>query len=251
MKLSFSSAASSNYFTLHCLPQNGHGQSVEELHYCVTPADYLAEGIDGLGNSYLYGGVLSPHSSLSVTVEGQATVGKTREKEEEENLRYLYLRETPLTRCGEKLLSLSKTIEETKDPLEYGLKCMQRMKETLSYQKGISGPSTTAEEALSLKSGVCQDYAHILLVLLRKARIPARYAAGLVVGEGETHAWVEVLTSSGWIGLDPTSGKKTDDRYLLFSTGADASDCLVNTGILRLNGTQSLQAKAKMEILEQ
>lgn len=251
MKLTFSGEASSNYFTLHCLPLEGHGQRIEKLSYSVTPSSYLAEGMDGLGNPYLYGGVLSPHASLTVKVEGTVSVGMEREKAEDLQLQYLYRRETLLTKPGKSLLALHESLGASSDIPNYVAACLQRIKEEVTYQKGLTGPATTAEEALVLHHGVCQDYAHILLSLLRRKGIAARYAAGLVVGEGETHAWVEVLTPSGWVGYDPTNGKKVDDTYLIFSTGADASDCLVNKGVIRLNGTQSLKANAKMEILEQ
>ena len=81
------------------------------------------------------------------------------------------------------------------------------------YIKGITTVESTLDEVWNLKAGVCQDFAHILLVMLRHIGIPARYVSGYICpdrngmrGEGATHAWVEAfIPSGGWMGLDPTN----------------------------------------------
>ena len=63
----------------------------------------------------------------------------------------------------------------------------------MRYAHGVTGVKTTAAEAFALRQGVCQDYAHVMLALCRACGLPARYVSGHLLGEGGTHAWVEVL----------------------------------------------------------
>lgn len=82
-----------------------------------------------------------------------------------------------------------------------------------------------------LGSGVCQDYAHILLALARRSGFAARYCMGLVPGEGATHAWVEIALPDGWHGYDPTFACEAGEEHLRFAVGRDAADCRAERGI--------------------
>ncbi|MDQ6644053.1 MAG: transglutaminase family protein, partial [Chloroflexota bacterium] len=92
---------------------------------------------------------------------------------------------------------------------------------TLCYSHGTTGIHTTSAQALSLGYGVCQDFAHIMLALCRLCGLPARYVSGHLLGEGGTHAWVEVLLSAPERpgeaivqAFDPTHGCETDLHYI-------------------------------------
>ena len=84
---------------------------------------------------------------------------------------------------------------------------------------------------MKLKKGVCQDYAHILIALLRMMRIPARYVVGMMIGEGFSHAWVEMEADGRWYGLDPTNDVLVGENYIKISHGRDYNDCIVNKGV--------------------
>lgn len=100
------------------------------------------------------------------------------------------------------------------------------------YKKGITSVETGIDEIWKLKAGVCQDFAHILLLILRKIGIPSRYVSGYICpkdrefrGEGATHAWVEAyLPDYGWIGLDPTNNCIASDRHVRLAVGRNFSD---------------------------
>jgi transglutaminase-like putative cysteine protease len=110
-----------------------------------------------------------------------------------------------------------------------------------AYQKGITTVETTIEEVWKLKSGVCQDFAHMLLVMLRLMGIPARYVSGYICpnksgmrGEGATHAWVEAyMPSFGWLGLDPTNNCIVNDTHVRLAVGKNFSDCSPVRGTYR------------------
>ena len=99
----------------------------------------------------------------------------------------------------------------------------------MSYGFDRTGVHTTAGQALAAGHGVCQDYAHVMLALCRLLGIPARYVSGHLVGEGGTHAWVEVLQpvpgqAVEILAWDPTHDRPADLRYLTVAVGRDYRD---------------------------
>ena len=107
------------------------------------------------------------------------------------------------------------------------------------YEKGYTEIETCAEEAFAGGKGVCQDFAHIYITVLRLLGIPARYVCGLIVGEGESHAWVEAAIDGNYIAFDPTHNKEITDEYIKLGTGRDAADCAINRGVMWGGGTQT------------
>lgn len=108
---------------------------------------------------------------------------------------------------------------------------------TLSYSHGTTGIHTAAAQALSLGYGVCQDFAHVMLALCRLCGLPARYVSGHLLGEGGTHAWVEVLLSTPERpgaaivrAFDPTHGCGTDLHYITIAVGRDYYDVAPTSG---------------------
>lgn len=109
----------------------------------------------------------------------------------------------------------------------------------LTYEYGITGVRTTAAEALALGRGVCQDAAHIMLALCRLCGLPARYVSGHLLGEGGSHAWVEVLVplpgGQGYAALpfDPTHGNRPGLNYITVAVGRDYGDVAPTSGTFR------------------
>ena len=110
---------------------------------------------------------------------------------------------------------------------------------SLRYEWGITSVRTTAAEALAGGVGVCQDYAHVMLAVCRAAGVAARYISGHLVGEGGSHAWVEVLVpttgrrSGGFeaVAFDPTHDRRVgDEGYLTVAVGRDYTDVAPTSG---------------------
>ncbi len=118
-----------------------------------------------------------------------------------------------------------------------------------NYIKGITTVETTLDEIWELKAGVCQDFAHILLVMLRIMCIPARYVSGYVCphdhnlrGEGATHAWVEAyIPFYGWLGVDPTNNCIVNDLHVRLAIGRSFSDCSPVKGTYKGTAKQTLE----------
>ena len=124
-----------------------------------------------------------------------------------------------------------------------------------NYQQGITTTETEVEEIWQLKGGVCQDFAHILLVLLRMADIPGRYVSGYICpkdkemrGTGATHAWVEAyIPWFGWIGLDPTNNCVVNDQHVRLAVGRNFSDCTPVKGTYKGSGNHTLEVSVEIE----
>ena len=119
---------------------------------------------------------------------------------------------------------------------------------TFEYRTGITTIETTLDEIWKLKSGVCQDFAHMLLAILRLMNIPARYVSGYICpnkngmrGEGATHAWVEAyIPFYGWLGLDPTNNCLVNDTHVRLAIGKNFSDVSPVKGTYRGTSNHTL-----------
>ena len=103
----------------------------------------------------------------------------------------------------------------------------------MTYEFGVTGVRTTAAEAWGLGRGVCQDMAHVMIAMCRARGIPARYVSGHLLGEGASHAWVEVRTGDGTLAYDPTHARETDLRYVTVAVGRDYRDVAPTAGTYR------------------
>jgi len=123
---------------------------------------------------------------------------------------------------------------DSEDVFETTYAIMEHIYRTYEYVSGATNVSTHANEAFSIRKGVCQDFAHVMLAMCRALRIPARYASGYFFdpyrdhrlrGSEASHAWVEIyLPDLGWIGFDPTNRQVVDDRYVVVAVGRDYLD---------------------------
>ena len=125
----------------------------------------------------------------------------------------------------------------------------------LRYTHGATGVHSTASEALALGRGVCQDYAHVMLSLCRLCGLPARYVSGHLLGEGGTHAWVEVLLPAPEhpgmaeaVALDPTHGRRAGLSYLTVAVGRDYLDVPPTSGTYRAAHPGRLSARKRVGI---
>lgn len=119
------------------------------------------------------------------------------------------------------------------DPAAGADAVMDWVRSRLTYEAGVTDVTTTAAQALAGGRGVCQDYAHLTLALLRAMGIPARYASGYAFGSaevevgavlaGESHAWVEAWVGD-WYALDPTHGGRVGPHHVLVGRGRDYAD---------------------------
>ena len=134
-------------------------------------------------------------------------------------------------------------------PFAAAQKLNEYVYQQFQYIKGVTSVETTPDEIWKLKAGVCQDFAHILLVMLRIIGIPARYVSGYICpdrngmrGEGATHAWVEAyIPDYGWLGFDPTNNCIVNDMHVRLAVGRNFSDCSPVKGTYKGTSNHSLE----------
>lgn len=234
MLFTFSEPVCKHRFTLKCIPIRNGCQEVTETGLIIEPAVSCTETTDSFGNKEVYGVIEEPHEQFLVKVTGSVITGIRDYEDALPAYRlgmYRYSSDYTGPGCCLKEYMASLSFEDTMSTYDRGVFLMHKLHQDLSYEKGVTTFQTTAEEAMKLKKGVCQDYAHILIALLRMMRIPARYVVGMMIGEGFSHAWVEMEADGRWYGLDPTNDVLVGENYIKISHGRDYNDCIVNKGV--------------------
>ncbi len=159
-----------------------------------------------------------------------------------------------LTRPDE--VKVNAALQEIIDSFQHKEKTIMQIVEACSgyifnefkYIKGITTIETTVDEILEHRSGVCQDFAHVLLQLLRTMGIPSRYVSGYICpnkngmrGEGATHAWVEAwIPKLGWTGIDPTNNVWATTHHVKLAAGRNFNDCTPMKGTFKGIAKQTL-----------
>lgn len=151
-----------------------------------------------------------------------------------------FLRPTRYTPQDAELAAVARSLRRGHDPADSVLAAAGWVHEQLTYRKGSTGVHSSASDAWQAREGVCQDYAHLTLVLVRAMGIPARYVSGYLhthpdaelgrtVG-GESHAWIEAWTGDWWA-FDPTNGIPVGRRHIWVALGRDYADVAPLKGI--------------------
>lgn len=127
------------------------------------------------------------------------------------------------------------------DPMMLLRELNNKLYDAFSYSPRTTRVDSPIDEALHSRQGVCQDFAHIMIALVRQLGIPCRYVSGYLYHRKEdhdrslsdaTHAWVEVLLPHlGWVGFDPTNALIAGDRHIRTALGRDYADVPPTKGL--------------------
>ena len=155
---------------------------------------------------------------------------------------------TRLTQPDASMRSVAETFMESgAQDLELAQQINVWVYQTMQYAHNVTDIHTTAAQALALRQGVCQDYAHIMIALCHLCGIPARYVSGHLLGEGGTHAWVEVILPERHhpglatiVPFDPTHGRRASISYVTIAIGRDYFDVPPTSGTFRASYTGQL-----------
>lgn len=258
MLQSYSLPVVNHHYAFKCMPPDGGRQRVLSAHLEISPECPMYHKTDIFGNEILYGCLRKAHVHFNACLSGVVETDISRyEYSTAENSFFhdIFRCQSRFTRPGTEIMRLydrhRKHIESL-DLYTAALYLMRMVYHTMSYMPGSTDVTTTAEQALLKRRGVCQDYAHILLSLCRMIGIPARYAVGMMIGEGASHAWVEVCCNGFWYGLDPTNNLLVDESYIKLSHGRDYADTIVSKGIFHnfTRQTQEIQVIVKQKNTE-
>jgi len=210
------------------VPRRRHGDQQRIAHrfrVLVDDAEHpvdLRTEVDRLGNTVMLSRVDAATSTL--TYETRAVVSRVRDGGVP--MPWAVGEETgALVEADSELAAAAGSVCATA-PLEAGVELMHLVAREMHYRPGVTSVSTTAGQAWRLRAGVCQDLAHVLIAMCRCRGVAARYVSGHLLGEGASHAWVEVCdpATGRVLALDPTHDRPTDLRYLTTAVGREYRD---------------------------
>jgi len=246
--------------SLRIRPVARPGLLVHQSRVTVTPGLIEARYIDGWGTNVDL--VDSPGLHDSITFAMLATVETVPGAEHVPDLppaeEYWYRHDSPRVRreaahaLGWQLVGPSWTAVES---------ALGWMPQRFVYDVTATNALTPVEEVIAQGAGVCQDFAHVLLSLLRSWGFCARYVSGFFFAASTDqesiqaeamHAWVEVFRPGlGWVGLDATTGAYTDCRYVPVAFGRDYDDVRPIRGVIAGSPDQQAEARLEMRQLQQ
>lgn len=150
---------------------------------------------------------------------------------------------------------VARQIAKGRDPQQAVVAAVDWVRSELTYVPGTTGVHSSGLDALRKGKGVCQDFAHLSLILLRSMGIPARYVSGYlhpqedaVIGEaveGESHAWIQAWTG-GWWNYDPTNHTEINEQYVSVGFGRSYADVTPLKGIYLGQGSSDLDVIVEM-----
>lgn len=235
-----------HYFKLRVIPQNTPCQHLIDFNLDISPQPHLMHTSDVFGNSVQYGSYHFSHQCFKVVSSG--VVQCDNYFVSDDSPADMYALSGPLTNWNGDIRRWTQGQLLSQDGPTAAEKIMHAVYARLTYERFVTDNSTTAISAFQLQKGVCQDYAHVMIAACRSIGLYARYANGMVLGEGETHAWVEVYEDGGWRGYDPTRNHIIIDGYIKLAHGRDVSDCPTNRG--RFYQWTQEQMMIKVDVVE-
>lgn len=240
-----------SYNEARLTPRGDRRQNVVMSRVETSPATRAYRYTDYWGTEVTSFDLHAPHTELKVvassvvetSAEIEPVTSGTWADVRAENLvdRYTeFLEPTRYTPRNRELLAKARELKKGKSPSDAVLAASQWVWEQLKYQAGSTGVHSSAVDAWQERKGVCQDFAHLSLVLLRGMGIPARYVSGYLhtnedgalreTVRGESHAWIEAWTG-GWWGYDPTNAMPVGPRHVWVALGRDYADVAPLKGI--------------------
>lgn len=251
LRMDFEQDALDHHFTFRCTPYSDLRQTITSCETKIEPESLTFCDTDGFGNHLIIGNYAKSHRYIDITVTGSATTESAKNatngyrsccvSKEDSCMVGMFKAQTFMTTPGENIKRFydSLPLSTCKNIKEKAYLIMTSLYGHMKYVPGCTDIFTTAEMAFTQGKGVCQDYAHIMLSLCRLANISSRYVTGMMIGEGFSHAWVEVECEDGFYGYDPTNNLEVNDVHIKLSHGRDSEDCLINRGVMRGGGLQT------------
>lgn len=240
-RLTFDDYVHGHSFALRVIPPETETQHILSCSLSISPCTSTVQTVDAFGNNVTSGYIRDDHRFLDFEIKGTAVTDSEKYKTD-----YMpcYLYQSEYTEPDAALTAFYNEHREkctSSAPAERAKYFCDVLSDTMEYKKGVTDTDTKASEAFAIKAGVCQDFSHVLISILRMDGIACRYAAGLAFCDGETHAWVEYWNGDRWAGIDPANNCPTDEGYLILSQGRDFRDCAIDRGVMFGNYTRQMQ----------
>ncbi|MET3115993.1 transglutaminase-like putative cysteine protease [Undibacterium sp. GrIS 1.8] len=260
---------------LHMTPRDFAYQQTEFHQIVMDPSeDDGVDGVDYFGNGTRHVTITVPHKTLLVHAESVVALSPRRDLSQIrgtmawEHLRDMmlqvrspatleicrYLYASPHISCGDLLAQYARVSFTPGRPLlDAAMDLTRRIFDDFEFDDKATEISTTLEELLEWRRGVCQDFAHLMIGCLRSLGLPARYISGYIlthppagqarlIGADASHAWVSLFCPGlGWIDFDPTNHCLVQREHITLGWGRDFSDVTPMRGLVLGGNGQELQ----------
>jgi transglutaminase-like putative cysteine protease len=260
----------------HLTPADDGAQRLMHHRLRITPEPALLTGsVDVYGNRRSFFSLQAAHDSLSVVAESVVATAGTPPRPQElawedarERMRYHraahydpateFVFASPYVPRHEDLAAYARpSFPPGRALMQACEELMQRIHTDFAYATSVTDVGTPALQALALRKGVCQDFAHVMLGCLRSLGLPARYVSGYLlteaapghdrlVGSDASHAWVAVYQPAAegpgaWAEFDPTNNRAPGEDYVRLAVGRDYSDVSPMRGVIHGGGKHTLK----------
>jgi transglutaminase-like putative cysteine protease len=256
----YKSPVTASYNEARLTPRSDSRQNVILNRVETVPATRSYRYVDYWGTAVTAFDLHAPHTELEVTASSVVETDKGEQPKEKVSWEDLqsagvldrfdeYLTATEYTPSSRRIARVGQRIAKYHEPREAVVEAANWVHTELAYVPGTTGVHSSGLDAHREGKGVCQDFAHLTLILLRSMGIPSRYVSGYlhpnrkaVVGDtidGQSHAWVQAWTG-GWWNYDPTNDKDINEQYISVGVGRDYSDVTPLKGIYSGEGSTDL-----------
>lgn len=256
----YKSPVTASFNEARLTPRSDSRQNVILNRVETSPATRSYRYVDYWGTAVTSFDLHAPHTELEVTAS--SVVETDRGELPKDNVAWEDLRTeavfdrfdevltpTHYTPQSRRIDRVGQRIAKYQDPQDAVIAAAEWVHGELDYVPGTTGVHSSGLDALREGKGVCQDFAHLSLILLRSMGIPARYVSGYLhpknkakVGDtvdGQSHAWVQAWTG-GWWNYDPTNITEITEQYVSVGVGRDYSDVTPLKGIYSGEGSTDL-----------
>ena len=265
----YESPVTASFNEARLTPRSDNRQNVILSRVETVPATRSYRYLDYWGTAVTAFDLHAPHTELEVTASSVVETDKPEppiEKVTWDELRSEavldkfdeVLSPTHYTPRSKRLRRVGERIAKYHDPHDAVIAAADWVNSELDYVAGTTGVHSSALDALREGKGVCQDFAHLTLAVLRGIGIPSRYVSGYLhpqrkapVGEtvdGQSHAWIQAWTG-GWWNFDPTNDKEINEQYVSVGVGRDYADVTPLKGIYSGGGSTDLDVVVEISRL--
>ncbi|MEZ5406065.1 MAG: transglutaminase family protein [Verrucomicrobiia bacterium] len=269
----YSGPVMESFAELRLAPLATPHQKLKQRILTIYPETRVTSYLDHYGNQVEFFSLASRHEEMKILSQCEVEIANQPYHSEPLPIQSIqpfyqslaqdyfdFLAPTPLVPLGKPFERFISKWFPVSQPLGEALFDFTRfINKQFNYQSGATTVETNAAQIAKTKQGVCQDFAHFMLAVLRTAQIPARYVSGYIesanssanqpelVGAEASHAWVEVLMpDQTWRGYDPTNGIFTENRHIVLAVGRDYSDVPPFRGTYQ--GSQSLNLTVQVNV---
>jgi transglutaminase-like putative cysteine protease len=237
-------------------PMDGNGQRCLDFKLELSHGVKARSYVDGFGNHVHYFNLVRPHAALSVVSRSTVETGLGPDEDPGEELVQDFLRfRSPVKDvAGVRELARRHAITDPASPksVEQALDDLtSAISRDFTYDRTVTNVYSAVDDVLTLRAGVCQDFAHLFIAVARAMGIPARYVSGYIHSPGErtasaSHAWAEAwVPGRGWIGFDATHPVRTTPHHVRLAVGRDYTDSAPTRGVYVGSATGAMTISVK------